>query len=710
MASGARTIRHLLGLAGVLCLASAVSHGVVAQGARPDPVAIIQTFSDTGRTDYRFQSRDEALAFIKAWPAGVDRWIAAGNPAESERRRNIAALTALEFVPTAFDGLDGAASRGLFEALVEAAHAGLWRPSRGDFERRWLRALTTVLLVEHGGVLSAPLPLLVAAAERFPRDPRLRLNHVLADRDTMTLANTPGTSHSDLADSLGHGDRDPATLSGRSPVTGRAEDVFLALLTDPEVGAEAAARLGWLRFHQNKLAESRVLFETAIATTSDPFVSNLAGLGLGLTHRADGRNDDATAAFRAAVASMPTARTATTALAMQLFLAGQRQDAADLLDQLAGVPNTFDPWKHVSGAGRLVDGLLRDLRAELGVPPRLTPSAAPVSVLAPASTPSPAATQSTAPATADPSTPPPDIRQASPQFRATTSIVSVDAAVLNGRRPVEGLTAADFEVRDNGVTQTIDSVSLDGLPLDVTVVLDLRDIAFAVHTAGRSTVVQDATSQGVADTAQLSALLRPEDRLRIVTATRDVAEPHPLQGPGGRALHRVPREQMSASALYDAVFTALARRTPAERRHLVLVFTDGFDGASITTSKQLLQAAAASDALVQVFRRDTAGEFFRRSGRRDESAELAARFLLRPHDSQALPALAEATSGSLERVTSTGQSVVADVQRTLDSFRQRYILRYRPTGVDSGGWHGLSVRVTKPGRFTVQSRRGYDGG
>lgn len=504
----------------------------------------------------------------------------------------------------------------------------------------------------------------------------------------------------------GHGDKDPGTSTARRYPIGRAEDVFIVLLTDPEVGAEAAARLGWLRFHQNKLAESLVLFDRAISTTSDPFVKNLAALGLGLTHLAAGRNDEATAAFGVATAAMPTARTATTALAMQLFLAGQRQEAADLLDRLAGVPNALDPWKHVSGAERFVESILRGLRADLSVPPRGTRVASavtpgPVPSAPPA--PTPAASTDVAPR-------PPDSTETRPLFTARTSSVSVDAAVMNGRRPVEGLVAADFELRDNGVLQTVDDVSIEGLPLDITVVLDLRDLYYASHRDGRSTVVSDATSQGVADTAQFSALLRPDDRLRIVTSTRDVAEPHPLQGPGGRAAHRVPREVMPASALFDAIFTALARRTPPDRRHLVLVFTDGFDGSSIVKSKQLLQAAARSDALVQVFRRDTAGEFFSRGGVRDASTDFASRYLLWRHDPLLLPALAEATSGTLERVNSTGQSVVADVKRTLDSFRQRYILRYRPTGVDPGGWHTLSVRVTPPGRLTVQARRGYDGG
>lgn len=693
MASGVVTIRHLLGLAVAVCLAAVGQPGALAQSTKPDAVAIIQTFADTGRSDYRFQSYGEAEAFINAWPARVERWIAAGDRAESERRRYLSALTALEFSRTAFDALTLTAASTLHEALIDSAYSVLRRHPPADFERRWLRTSTSLRPGSYAH--------LEAAADRFPDDPRLKLNEVLPDGDARTLAHTPGTSEAALLLSLGSGDKDPV-VSKKPRYSGRAERVFTELLTDPEVGAEVTARLGWLRFHQSNLTESRRLFDKALSEASDPFVRNLAALGLGLTHLFQGRGDESTTAFRAAHAVLPTARTAITALALQQFLADQRHDASDLLDAVAGVRNTLDPWIHVNGAGRLVDDLLRDMRTQLGVPPRVAPAVTPE--------PSPTAPPAVTPAPAKAAPPrPPDSAQTRPLFTAITSIVSVDAAVMNGRRPVEGLTAADFEVRDNGVLQAIESVSLEGLPLDVTVVLDMRDSSYAIFRRNEATVVQDATSQGVADTAQFSALLRSDDRLRIVTATRDVSEPHPLQGPDGRAVHRVPREQMTASALYDAIFTALARRTSPERRHIVIVFTDGVDGSSIITSRQLLQAAAKSDALVQVFRRDTADEFFGRS-RTGANSNWISRSLLWPHDPVLLPALAEATSGTLERVNSTGQSVVADVKRTLDSFRQRYILRYRPTGVEPGGWHTVGVRVTRPGRLTVQARRGYDGG
>src|SRR5262249_26341382 len=40
-------------------------------------------------------------------------------------------------------------------------------------------------------------------------------------------------------------------------------------------------------------------------------------------------------------------------------------------------------------------------------------------------------------------------------YRSSVDAVAIDVAVLAGARPVSGLTAADFEITDNGVRQTI---------------------------------------------------------------------------------------------------------------------------------------------------------------------------------------------------------------------------------------------------------------
>ena len=39
------------------------------------------------------------------------------------------------------------------------------------------------------------------------------------------------------------------------------------------------------------------------------------------------------------------------------------------------------------------------------------------------------------------------------------------------------LTAADFEIYDNRVKQTVDSLSTEAMPLDVSIVVDLVDLS-----------------------------------------------------------------------------------------------------------------------------------------------------------------------------------------------------------------------------------------
>ena len=45
-----------------------------------------------------------------------------------------------------------------------------------------------------------------------------------------------------------------------------------------------------------------------------------------------------------------------------------------------------------------------------------------------------------------------------PTFKARVDLVRVDALVVDDGRPVEGLKASDFVIRDNGVEQTVESI------------------------------------------------------------------------------------------------------------------------------------------------------------------------------------------------------------------------------------------------------------
>src|SRR3954467_13667688 len=57
-------------------------------------------------------------------------------------------------------------------------------------------------------------------------------------------------------------------------------------------------------------------------------------------------------------------------------------------------------------------------------------------------------------------------------FSSSTLAVSVDVLVTDGHAPVAGLAASDFELRDNGVLQTIDLVDTSEIPVNAVLALD----------------------------------------------------------------------------------------------------------------------------------------------------------------------------------------------------------------------------------------------
>jgi hypothetical protein len=96
--------------------------------------------------------------------------------------------------------------------------------------------------------------------------------------------------------------------------------------------------------------------------------------------------------------------------------------------------------------------------------------------------------------------------QRPPMFRAQGSAVSVDVAVRDRtRKAIADLTAADFVVEDNGVRQSIDTVSYAKRPIDVTVGLDV--------SGSVTGLVLDRLRAAV---AELARGLRDVDRVKLV--------------------------------------------------------------------------------------------------------------------------------------------------------------------------------------------------
>jgi hypothetical protein len=288
-----------------------------------------------------------------------------------------------------------------------------------------------------------------------------------------------------------------------------------------------------------------------------------------------------------------------------------------------------------------------------------------------------------------------------PQFRARADVVSVAVSVKDGRHPVAGLAAADFEVSDNGVLQHVEAVSLDKLSIDVTLVL----------TGFRSEAVGEHL-KGLFRASEVRELLTPSDRLRIV----DVAD-----GVHGRVVgpdFAMPASndnamQIPGISVIDGVFYALAWPVDADRRHLVVAFTDGWDTWSTLSADRLPALASHSDAVLHAVFWSSPSDV-QRASFGDSPADPARAGLDKPRMGssivsewdrgyRAVVAAVDRTGGTFRPATS-----VDAFRSILDDFRTSYVLRFTPSGVAPLGWHELKVRVTRSGSFTVRARKGYE--
>jgi VWFA-related protein len=271
----------------------------------------------------------------------------------------------------------------------------------------------------------------------------------------------------------------------------------------------------------------------------------------------------------------------------------------------------------------------------------------------------------------------PEFRAQQSTFRAFADAVSVDVSVKTGRVPVAGLTTADFEVRDNGVAQQLDAVSIEAVPIDVTLAVDLSGSVVPNVKAFKS------------DVEKFVAMLRPADRVRIVSFSSDVREDVPMQQPTG-VLRTDWTDMGGATALNDGLLYALLWPETPDRRHLVIAFTDGMDTYSTVPNESIPAIAGRVEAVLHAVLVQPSGP----------------RVDLYQGSLDALREAARRTGGETHRLS----RAIDDFTQIVADFRASYVLRYTPKGVDRGGWHTLAVRVTRPGAFNVRARAGYTGG
>jgi VWFA-related protein len=262
---------------------------------------------------------------------------------------------------------------------------------------------------------------------------------------------------------------------------------------------------------------------------------------------------------------------------------------------------------------------------------------------------------------------------------------------------VNGLTAADFELKDNGVVQSVQLIATEGLPLLAVLVFDVSG-----SLAGDRLAALQASGRAFLDT------LRPQDEVSLFTfsdETQWLVKPTTDKSAVSRALDRL--RTAGATSVLDALYTALV--LPETRaRTLLVLFTDGEDNISWLDWRQLQVVAERSNALIHVvgLRRPEDENFD------SPTTDLAGR-MLPPTRTAALDWLhtwglrqiAESTGGRYWEAESPARLKTAFAAVT-EAMAQRYILSYEPQGVKRSGWHEIELRLLSR-KGEVHARRGY---
>lgn len=282
-------------------------------------------------------------------------------------------------------------------------------------------------------------------------------------------------------------------------------------------------------------------------------------------------------------------------------------------------------------------------------------------------------------------------------FGVQVDSVYVDAFVSQRRDPVIGLTAADFELKDNGVVQRLDLVSAEALPLLAVLVFDSSN-----SLAGERLAALQASGKAFLES------LRPQDEVSLFTfagETEWLVKPTTDKAAVVRALDEL--KPGGATAVLDALYAALVL-PQTQGRTLVVLFTDGEDNMSWLEWRQMRLVAERSNALIHVVGlkrsddgRDTTPVMDLSGRMLPMTATSSMEFL----HTWGMRQIAELTGGRYWEAESPARlkSAFAAITETM---AQRYILSYEPQGVKRPGWHEIELRLI--GRTgDVHARRGY---
>ncbi len=260
------------------------------------------------------------------------------------------------------------------------------------------------------------------------------------------------------------------------------------------------------------------------------------------------------------------------------------------------------------------------------------------------------------------------------QFSAATDVVQVYVSVTDqSGHAVEGLTAEDFEVSEDGARQPVTVFSAGQLPLSLAVVLD-RSFSMAgeplrTARAGAGRIVEEASR---------------DDRIAVVALGSGVETLAPFGAAPSVAREAIEGLQpWGTTPLGQAVESALDALAGQHGRQAVVLFTDGRGRYDPADRTELLARVRRSEVLVYPV-------------------------VVGRADVDLLTELAALSGGHAVRVKDQREGERAASALTAE-LRQQYLIGYEPPAVGAGtaGWHVIHVAVPGTKDAVVRARAGY---
>ncbi len=259
-------------------------------------------------------------------------------------------------------------------------------------------------------------------------------------------------------------------------------------------------------------------------------------------------------------------------------------------------------------------------------------------------------------------------------FRIQSQLVQIYLTVTNGSRHVDGLSASDFGLFEDGARKSPARLDTGEVPLRVALLLD---------TSGSMREALPVTQAAAIDFVES---LSSKDRVALIPFNSDVRIfPQITDSKTGIVDAIREAQAIGGTKLYEALLFAMKHLAGKEGRKAIVVFSDGEDTAQSSSINIVLNAAARYGFPIYTI---GAGSGLQRDALK-----------------RVLRKLAEINSGKTYLVSKPSRlrDAFAEVSKEL---RAAYVLNYYTRVPFDGRWHDIRIQLANK-RYKIHSRKGF---